>query len=164
MPDDVPFFDPAEDGKECTPREIFNRYGYAPLPPAELNESQLAGRLWELLYAAAARRFFFHSTNHLSDRQLYTLLWEDWIDRPTVDIPLEAETNTNWIISEFNANGMTGDEIWLRYYADDEMRRTLTLYPGEILPPHEDPPYDRDRHLPTAPIPLGAHSGWLPGG
>lgn len=162
MPDDVPFFDPVEDGEECTPREIFARHGYAPLPPADLSELELPGRLWELLYAAAARRFFFHSTNHLSDRQLYTLLWEEWLNHPTVEIPLEAETNTNWIISEFNANGMTGDEIWLRYYADDDIRRALTLESDEILPPHEDLPYDRDRHLPTAPIPLEAHSGWLP--
>ena len=42
-------------------REIFARYGYAPLPPSELDNQQLAGRLWELLYAAAARRFFWWS-------------------------------------------------------------------------------------------------------
>src|SRR5438067_11890740 len=96
MPDDAPeFYDPAEDGPWRSPREILARFGYAPLPPSELNDRQLPGRLWELLYAAAARRFFFHFTNHLSDRELYTLLWEQWLDEPTADIPIEAETNTN---------------------------------------------------------------------
>src|SRR2546428_12061222 len=84
MPDDAPeFCDPAEDCPWRSPREIFARCGYAPSPPAELEERQLPGRLWELLYAAAARRFFFCSTNHLSDRELYTRLWEQWLGEPT---------------------------------------------------------------------------------
>jgi hypothetical protein len=95
MPDDnIEFFDPAEDCEENPPRAILARYGYTPLPPSELDDRQLPGRLWELLYAAAARRFFFCSSNHLDDRQLYTLLWNEWLDEPTADIPLEAETNT----------------------------------------------------------------------
>jgi hypothetical protein len=162
MPDDLPpLFDPAEDCEERTPREILARPGYTPLSPDELTEGQLPGRLWELLYAAAARRLFFHQTNHLSDREFYTLLWNEWLDYPTADIPLEAETNTHLNLSELNSNGLTHEEIWLRYYAEEADR--ISLSPGEIIPPHEDPPYDRDRHLPTPPIPLEAHAGWLPG-
>jgi hypothetical protein len=131
------------------------------LPPGELDDRQLPGRLWELLYAAAARRFFFCHTDHLSDRAFYTLFWEQWLDELTADIPLEAETNTTMIVSELNANGMTHEEIWLRYYAEEADR--VALVPGEIIPPHEDPPFDRDRFLPTPPIPLEAHAGWLPG-
>lgn len=157
----IEFFDPAEDCEWRTPREILARHGYEPTAPAELNDRQLPGRLWELLYAAAARRFFFHDTDHLSDREFYTLLWEQWLDEPTADIPPEAETNTNLPLSEFNVRGMTGEEIWLRYYADETDRVSLTE-PGESIP-HEDPPFDRDRFLPTAPIPREAHSGWLPG-
>src|SRR5580704_17534970 len=111
------FIDPAEDCPWRSPREILARHGYAPLPPSELDDRQLPGRLWELLYAAAARRFFFRSTDHLSERDFYTLVWEQWLDEPTADIPPEAETNTTTIISEFNARGMTHEEIWLRYYA-----------------------------------------------
>lgn len=161
MPADAPeFFDPADDCEERPPREILARHGYTPLPPSELNDHQLPGRLWELLYAAA-RQFFFCFTNHLDDRELYTALWEQWLDEPTADIPLEAETNTTLFVSELNANGMTHEEIWLRYYAEEADR--VPLSPGEIIPPHEDPPYDRDRHLPLRPIPLEAHAGWLPG-
>jgi hypothetical protein len=162
MPDDVSeIFDPAEDCPWRTPREILARQGYAPLAPSGLNDRQLPGRLWELLYAAAARRFFFIATNHLSDRKFYTLLWQQWLDKPTADIPPAAETNTTLIVSEFNVNGMPHGEIWLRFYAGEEDR--MALIPGEILPPHEDPPFDRDRFLPTPPVPLDAHSGGRPG-
>jgi hypothetical protein len=163
MPGDIPeFFDPAEDCPWCSPREILARHGYAPLPPGELDDRQLSGRLWELLYAAAACRFFFSSTDHLDDRSLYTLLWEEWLDEPTADIPPEAETNTNLIIAEFDARGMTADEIWLRYYADeDDNALWLSTDPNFVFPPHEDPPFDRDRFLPTAPIPLATDAGWL---
>ena len=157
------FVDPVEDCPWRSPRKILAHYGYTPLPPSELEDRQLPGRLWELMYAAAARRMFFHQTNHLSDREFYTLLWERWLDEPTADIPLEAETNTNLPLSEFDARGMTGEEIYLRYYAREEDRATWPRDPGEVLPPHEDPPYDRDRFLPVAPIPLEAHAGWLPG-
>ena len=165
MPSDTSeFFDPAEDCPRCTSREILSRHGYTALPPSELDDRQLPGRLWELLYAAATRRFYFCFTNHLSDRALYTLLWEQWLDEPTADIPLEAETNTTTIISEFNADGLTHEEIHLRYYADeDDFALWRSTDPGMVLPPHEDPPHDRDRFLPAPPIPLEAHAGWLPG-
>lgn len=165
MADDTPpIFDPAEDCPSCSPREILGRLGYTPLPPAELNDRQLPGRLWELLYAAAARRFFFCHTDHLSDREFYALLWGRWLDQPTPDIPPEAETNTTTIVSELDAGGLTTDEIWLRYYADEADQELWRRdEPGLVLPPHEDPPYDRDRFLPTPPIPLAAHAGWLPG-
>ncbi len=165
MLNDTPeFIDPAEDCSWRSRRQIFARYGFAVLRPSEMDDRQLPGRLWELLYAAAARRFFFCSTDHLSDRDFYTLIWEHWLDKPTADIPPEAETNTTSIISEFNARGMTHEEIWLRYYADeDDERLWHSTDPDFVFPPHEDPPYDRDRFLPVPPIPLEAHAGWLPG-
>ncbi len=162
MPDDLPpVFDPMEDCPWRPPREILAGYGYTPVAPKDLDDLQLPGRLWELLYAAAARRFFFHATDHLNDRDFYTVLWEQWLDQPTADIPLEAETNTTLFVSEFDINGMTQDEVWLRYYADEAYRALLP--PDEVVPPHEDPPFDRDRFLPMRPIPLEAHAGWLPG-
>ena len=134
------------------------------MPPSELDDWQLPGRLWKWLYAAAARRFFFCSTDHLSDRELYTLLWEKWLDEPTADIPPEAQTNTTTIIAELNAGGMTHEEIWLRYYADEADQQVWhSTDPYFVFQPHQDPPYDRDRFLPVPPIPLEAHAGWLPG-
>jgi hypothetical protein len=158
------FFDPVEDCPWRSPREILARLGYTPQPPNELDNQQLPGRLWELLYAAAARRIFFCHTNHLDDRSLYQLLWEQWLDEPTADIPLEAETNTTVVVSEFDAGGMTHDEIWLRYYADEaDQKLWHSTEPDFVFPAHEVPPCDRDRFLPMRPVPLEAHSGWLPG-
>ncbi len=165
MADDTPkFIDPVEDCPWRSPRDIFAGFGYAPLPPDELDDRQLPGRLWELLYAAAARRFFFFHTDHLSDREFYALLWEQWLDEPTADIPPEAETNNTTIIGEFPAKGMTPEQIYLRYYADKgDQELWRSTEPGFVFPPHEDPPYERDRFLPVPPIPLEAHAGWLPG-
>ncbi len=106
MSDDTPpIFDPAEDCPLASPRVILARHGYSPSPSDELTDRQLPGRLWELLYAAAARRFYFSSTNHLADRSFYQLLLEQWLDEPTADIPLEAETNTNIIVCEVRRRG-----------------------------------------------------------
>lgn len=157
-------FDPVEDCPWRTPREIFSRFGFIPIAPSLLADRQLSGRLWELLYAAAARRFFFSGTNHLSDREFYTMLWEQWLDEPTADIPLSAETNTHTDISAFNALGLIAEEIWLRYYANEADKSLWrSTEPGFVFPPHQDPPHDRDRFLPVPPIPLEAHAGWLPG-
>jgi hypothetical protein len=165
MPDhDFEFVDPVDDCGWRTPREILARLGYEALPPGELTEQQLPGRLWELLYAAAARRFFFHQTDHLSDRELYTLLWTEWLDHATADIAPEAEMNTNLLLSEFPVRGLSSEEIFLRYFANEQDRHLWRSgEPDMAFPPHEQPPFDRDRFLPAAPIPLEAHLGELPG-
>src|SRR5512138_3699619 len=157
---DPDIIDPVEDCPWRSPREILARYGYSPLSPAELDDRQLPGRLWELCYAAAARRFFFSDTNHLSDREVYSLLWKEWLDEPTADIPLEAETNTRVSLAEFDARGMTGEEIYLRYYVDESDRELWrSSEPDFVFPPREEPPFGRDRFLPVPPIPLEAHNG-----
>src|ERR1041385_4468423 len=99
------FIDPM-DCSWRSPRKILARFGYNPLRPELLDDRQLPGRLWELLYAAAGRRFFFCFTNHLDDRTFYKILWDKWLDVETADIPPEAETNTTMIVSEVDACGM----------------------------------------------------------
>ncbi len=105
--------------------------------------------------AAARRRFSICATNHSATGAYISLLWEQWLDEPTADIPLEAETNTTTIISEFNAGGLTHEEIWLRYYAEESDHKFWpSTEPDFVFPPHVDPPHDRDRFLPTPPVPL----------
>src|SRR5262249_5011611 len=110
------------------------------------------GRLWELIYALAARRFYLYHTDHLSDRELYTWLYDDWLNEENCDIPPEAEWNCR--VSP-NGGGSEKDAlIWLRYCADDKPRiRWGQDSPEDSLPPPEEPPFDRDRWLPDAPVP-----------
>lgn len=155
MSDEFPeFFDPVDDCAWRSPREIFAREGYAPPPLDGLDPGQLRGRLWELLYAAAGRRQFFHATDHLSDRDFYQLLVNRWLDEPTADLPLAAKTNATTIISDYPAGGLSGSEIYQRYYADeDDFDLGPELLPDPELPPRVDPPFDRDRFLPVPPTP-----------
>ena len=144
--------DPFDECPQRTAREILRRLGYEPLPPSQIDDFQIRGRLWELLYALAARRFFLYHTNHLSDRELYTWLYDDWLNEQTCDIPPEAEWNCR--VSPDGSGGDDDAQIWLRYYADEEIRTKWAQdFPEDTLPAHEDPPFDRDRWLPDAPIP-----------
>jgi hypothetical protein len=153
MPEPLDIMDPFEECPHRTGREILRRLGFEPLSPAQIDDFQIRGRLWELIYALAARRFYLNDTNHLTDRELYTWLHDDWLNHETCDIPPEAEWNCR--ISPNEATGDPKDEeIWLRFYADEEMRQKWTTdFPETEIPPHEDPPFDRDRWLPDAPIP-----------
>jgi len=158
------FTDPVETYPRRTRREIFARYGYTPPPPSALNDRQVPGRLWELLYAAATRRFFICRTNHLSDRELYVVLCEQWFDKETADIPPEAETNTTTIVAQIGATAPPPEDMIWRYYIDEANGKLCrSADPELVLPPLENPPYDRDRFLPVPPVPREAQAGWLPG-
>lgn len=151
MPDDAPFFDPAEDCEWQTPRAILGRHGYVPLAPSELDDRQLPGRLWELLYAAAARRFFFHATDHLSDHELYAELWERGLRDPAHP---PGRNPRGGCFHDFLGSWDEDDmRLWLRYYANDEQRAEFQKeWPRQPLPPKEKPPANRDWRLPKGPF------------
>lgn len=140
------FLDPVDDAAWRPAREIFARLGYVPLPPARVDDFQLRGRLWEFIHALAGRRFFLHHTNHLSDRGLYTWLHDQWFPEETADVPPEAGSNCHIDLTEALADD---GETFLRYYASEADREIWDqVGSGQPLPPHEDPPFDRDRFLP----------------
>src|ERR1043165_2631149 len=121
MSEPLEIMDPFDDCPHRTGREILRRHGYEPLPPEQVDDFQMRGRLWEFIYALAGRRFFLSDTNHLSDRELYTWLYNEWLDEETCDIPPEAEWNTR--MSPNEPTGRDEDTaIWLRFYADEETR------------------------------------------
>jgi hypothetical protein len=117
--------------------------------PAEMDDEQLAGKLRELIDRLAALRVFLTSTDHLSNRELYTHLWNESLRQEVKDLPPDAYSA--WHIDLVGSGSEEDINLYLRYYADEEDRNEWAgRYPEEAIPPREDPPYDRDRYLPQA--------------
>lgn len=123
--------------------------------PESMDDGQLAAKLSEVIDALARMRVFLSQTDHLSDRELYALLWGDTLREPVKDMPLDE--SSAWHIDLLSGGGEEETRLYMKYYADEETRRQwLADFPDDEVPPHEEPPYDRDQHLPQA------HSGAKP--
>ncbi len=141
-----------ERAEMVTHREMLARDGVVSPAPEGLTDEGLSQALAELIRALAQRRTFLESTDHLSDRELYTHLWKEILDDKVPLLPPDDPTNCHIDI----LGGCSEDDIdlWLTYYADEEDRtRWAQDFPEVEVPPHQDPPYDRDRHLPKPPPP-----------
>jgi hypothetical protein len=118
-------------------------------PPDELSDSGLTSKLWEAIRGLAELGTFLHSTNHMSDRELYTRLWHDSLRVPEPVLPEALGYQTH---IDFVSSGSEEDiQTYLRYYADEASRRAWREEWSDVeMPEHEEPPYDRDDHLPGA--------------
>jgi hypothetical protein len=115
--------------------------------PEALDDEQLTRKLWELIQRLALLRVFLDETDHLSDRELYTLLWSDMLREETKAVTLDE--NSACHMSPLGGCSEEDIQLYLKYYADEQWRCDWQKqYPEETLPDHEDPPYDRDRFLP----------------
>ena len=118
--------------------------------PEDVADAELPSKLREIFEALAGVNTFFIHTDHYSDRELYTHLWEDTLREITVLMPTEAGYNCTYDLVSSGSEEDT--HAWLKYYADEETRRHWPKdFPEDVLPSHEEPPYDRDRHLPKHP-------------
>jgi hypothetical protein len=112
--------------------------------PDVLDDSQLTTTLWQIIEALAGMRVFITSTNHLSDRQLYDRLWRYSLREEQPIVP--GSTDHVDLVSSGSEEDI---HAWMKYYADQDTRRDwLKDFPDYEMPAHEDPPFDRDRHLP----------------
>jgi hypothetical protein len=115
--------------------------------PETLDDGQLTKKLWELIHRLALMRHFLDETDHLSDRELYTLLWSDMLREETKAMTLDEDSACH--MSPLGGCSEEDTQLYLKYYADEEWRsHWLKDFPENPLPEHEDPPYDRDRFLP----------------
>src|SRR5688572_20814205 len=71
------YLDAIDDGPFTTDFKRLTTAGLELPHPDSLNDEQLARKLLEVIDALARMRTFITSTNHLSDRELYTRLWTD---------------------------------------------------------------------------------------
>jgi hypothetical protein len=114
--------------------------------PDGLAEGDITSALWKVIHALADEGVILDCTNHLSDRELYSLLWTRFLreDYPVIPDHIGVTTHIDMLGAWSNEDVQT----YLRYYAEEESRRNWVQNFREKIPEHVDPPYDRDRFLP----------------
>ncbi len=120
-------------------------------PPDELDDAQLHEKLWELINRMASLGAYLHNTNHLSDRELYSDLFYDGLREEAVLFP----ENPSFVYGlDLLGSGSDQDmQLYMKYFADEaDRKRWAKEFPEFEMPPHEDPPFDRDKSLPKSPF------------
>ena len=113
--------------------------------PDTLSDQQLEVVLKDTIDRLFSQHIVLDFTDHLTDRQLYCLIYRDIL--PSHEKKIERQHNyLHWDCAN------TGDdpETWLRYYASDQERHDWQLEFDEALPVREQPPYPRQ--LPRRPL------------
>lgn len=115
--------------------------------PEDLSDDALKNKLWEVIHGLSTLRVFLENTSHLTDRQLYTQLWEEALNEFTWD--MSHCTNGAMHLDLLGSGSEEDTDLWLQYYADELQRQEwVDQFPGESLPPKKAPVCDRDQHLP----------------
>ena len=120
-------------------------------PPDQLDDAQLKARLWEVINRMASLGAYLHNTNHLSDRELYSYLFDEGLREVAVLFPEDP----SYVYGlDLLCSGSDEDmHLLMKYFADDEYRKQwANECPDFEMPLHEDPPFDRDKDLPRPPF------------
>jgi hypothetical protein len=130
------------------PIEALLKNGFELPPPEKLDDAALTAKLWELIRELGRRRLFLHSTDHLSERELYTWLVTDALREELMGFGLPFGNCHPDVLGGCSEEDLI---LSMRYYSDDEERaRWAKDFPDFPMPPKEKPPYDRGRLLPKA--------------
>jgi hypothetical protein len=114
--------------------------------PAELRNTALSEKLWEVIHALQALRVTIDNTDHLSDRELYTVLYNETLQDEYVLGFLDQTLHIDMTESEDYEEGL---RTYLKYYASEEERRSYGKdFPDLDIPRHCDPPKRRDHLIP----------------
>ena len=121
--------------------------------PDQLDDKTLETKLKGVINGMASLGAYLLHTNHLSDRELYEFL-SDCLTEEVVLFP--DNPDSAYIIDLIGGVESGSDEdiqTYLKYYADEKDRvKWGHDWPGDKIPKHEDPPFDRDRFLPHSPL------------
>jgi len=115
--------------------------------PDRLDDVMLHRKLWEVIKKLAEFGVYLSHTDHLSDRNLYAILWDDLLRQEDVILPPDPRSACYLDI----LGGCSEEDLKLthKYYSDEaEREEWREEFPNDPMPDHEDPPHDRDRHLP----------------
>ena len=115
----------------------------------ELDDKQLHEKLWEVINKLAEMRVYLESTNHLSDRELYSHLLRNSLQEFTQILPPEMGFNSHIDIC---GSGSEEDiNVFYKYYANEKEREWwMKDFPDYKMPEHEDLLFDRDKNLPRS--------------
>ncbi|HEX3726251.1 MAG TPA: hypothetical protein VHV08_08410 [Pirellulales bacterium] len=113
--------------------------------PDRLKQDELQQLLWQSIRQLFARRIVLDFTDHLSDRELYCLIYRDILPSSEKKID-SSEHYLHWDCADVGGDATT----WLRYYATEAERASWAEDFLEPLPPAEEPPYRRQ--LPRRPL------------
>ncbi|HWB00097.1 MAG TPA: hypothetical protein VG713_16500 [Pirellulales bacterium] len=115
-------------------------------PPDSIDDRRVEALLWDAVQKLFEKQIVLDFTDHLSDRQLYCLIYRDIL--PSREKKIDNRNNyLHW-----DCAGVGEDaEIWLRYYASDEERSDWhEQFPDDPLP--ERLPLPHRRRLPRRPL------------
>jgi hypothetical protein len=113
--------------------------------PDTLDDLTLHEVLWDTLHRLCDQRVVLDFTDHLSDRQLYCLIYRDILPSPEKKIDL-PKNFLHWHCLDDEDE----PETWLRFYASEDERQAWAAESGQQLPPAEPPPYPRK--MPRRPL------------
>jgi hypothetical protein len=129
------------------PFDVLAQTGIILPPPEELHDKALTAKLWELIGVLAERRLYLESTNHLSDRVLYSWLWHDGLREELMGFGLPFGNCHLDVLGGCSEQDII---LQMRYYATEKERAEFgAQFPDFPMPLREKAPFDRDRHLPT---------------
>ena len=110
--------------------------------PEKLADRELTAKLWQVIYVLLRRSIVLCNTDHLSDRELYTMLWNETLRKEFV-----ISRHYPLFIDMTKIGVDEGLPIYLKYYASKEQRQMYSeLYPEFKMPEIVEPPRRRD-HL-----------------
>jgi len=119
--------------------------------PESLTEVDVTTKLTETIERMASLGAYLLHTNHLSDLALYEYLYNDGLREEAVLFP--ENPGYAYMIDLTGSGSEEDNHVYLQYYADEQQRQQWALdWPDDTMPEHEDPPFDRDRHLPQSPV------------
>jgi len=115
-----------------------------PRPPV-LSDEDLHEILWDVIHKLHEQRIILDFTDHLSDRELYCVIYRDIL--PAREKKIELSSNFH----HWDCSHAGGDpDVWLRYYATEEEREHWAESYRQPLPPQLNPQHLRD--LPRDPL------------
>ena len=108
-------------------------------------ENKLHDLLWETIYRLFEKRIVLYFTDHLSDRDLYCLIYRDILSSQEKKLD-SADSYLHWDCADASHH----PQIYLRYYASDEEREEWVREQNQLPPTRQKTPYPQQ--LPRRPL------------